>query len=91
MRHHVAEQQIIAKAIADLRHFAGSRGGMEADGNAELFQARPHGVEITRVPRHVTQRLRSREDTDETQLADDALGFFHRLVGILQRHHRRRL
>ena len=39
MRHHVAQQQIIAEAVTDLRHFSGSRSGMKPERNAEFLQA----------------------------------------------------
>ena len=58
MRDHVAQQQIIAEAIADLRHLTGRRRGMEAERHAKLFQRRPQAIEVARVPRKITQRLR---------------------------------
>jgi len=87
MRHHVAQEQIVAEAVADLRHFAGRRRRVKADGHAELFQRRPNRIEVARVPRQITQRLGPGKDTDEAQLADRALRFLHRFVGIVQRNH----
>src|SRR5262249_38463342 len=53
MRYDVAEQQVIAETIADLRHFSRGRGGVEPDGYAEFLQAGPYRVEISRMPGHV--------------------------------------
>ena len=40
VRDDVAEQQVVAEAVADLRHFSGGRGGMKADGNSQLLETK---------------------------------------------------
>ena len=80
-------KQIVAEAVADLRHFSGSRRGMKPERNSQFLQGRPHRIEIARVPRHIAQRLRPGEHTDKPQLADGALRFLDSFVGIVERDH----
>ena len=48
--HDVAQQQIIAEAVADLRRFARGRRRVKTDRHAQILQGRPKRIEVARVP-----------------------------------------
>ena len=74
MRNHVAQQQIVAETVADLRHLSGGRGGVKSHRNTQFLQTRPDCVEIARMPGHVAQWLRPGEDAHEAKFTHGPLG-----------------
>src|SRR5215831_19603835 len=87
MRDNMAQQQIVAEAVADLRYFSRRRRGVKSEWNSQFLQGRPYRIEITRVPGHVAQRFGSSEDADKAQFANSALRFLDRFIGIVERDH----
>src|SRR2546427_8007058 len=87
----VAQEQIVAEAVAGLRQLPTGCCRMEPRRNFQLLQSGPKRIIIARVPSQRASRLGASKDPNETELSYGSPGFLDRFGNVVERDHRNAL